>query len=207
MSKRERKQQRLRFEGELRAERTDDSEVLPKISGYAAVFDETVDLGPFTESIAPGAFEESLERKDDVRALFNHDANFPLGRLQAGTLELEEDDRGLHMEIEPPDTTYARDLVESIRRGDVSQASFGFFIDSEEIVRKEGEKTHFRITKASLFDVSPVTFPAYDGTEVEVERHLRDRKEQLNRLEEDEKRLSKAEKELRDREIELLKTY
>lgn len=142
---------------------------LPEIEGYAAIFNSTTDLGPFTESVAPGAFRASLERKDDVRALFNHDANLILGRTSSGTLSLAEDDRGLKVRITPPDTSLGRDLLTSIARGDVSQMSFGFYIEAEEMNNeKDRKKPHFTITEARLFDVSPVTFPAYEATEVSV---------------------------------------
>lgn len=154
-----------------------DGEAVPVIAGYAAVFNESTDLGWFTESIAPGAFTESLARGDDVRALFNHDPNLILGRTTARTLELREDEKGLFSRIHPPDTQLARDLVTSIERGDISQMSFGFYVEAEEAQIEQGKPTHFTITKASLFDVSPVTFPAYPTTEVDVQRCLRSRLE------------------------------
>lgn len=163
---------RMKFDTqELRTEVTESS--LPVIVGYAALFDVTADLGWVTESIARGAFRNSLERKDDVRALFNHDPNFVLGRSKSGTLELTEDDKGLRVKILPPDTTLGRDIVKSIERGDISQMSFGFYIDSEVASYPENDKPHFTILQASLFDVSPVTFPAYEETEVDI-KSLRD---------------------------------
>lgn len=160
---------------EFRVTRDENSEGLPAITGYAAVFNEITDLGMFRESISPGAFEETLKAKDDVRALFNHDPNLVLGRSTSGTLELKEDKKGLYSRIIPPDTALGRDLVQLIERGDISQMSFGFWIEAEEVVREEGEKTHFIIKRAKLFDVSPVTFPAYPQTEVDIERSFRSR--------------------------------
>jgi uncharacterized protein len=139
-----------------------------KIVGYAAVFSTRTDLGFCTEEIAPGAFRDSLSRKDDVRALFNHDPSLVIGRTP-DTLRLWEDEKGLRYEITPPDTSLARDLVTNIRSGIVSQSSFGFIVDSEE-VDKTGNKPHFIVRKATLFDVSPVTFPAYKETEVSLAR-------------------------------------
>lgn len=150
---------------ELRIDSKDG--VLPKIHGHAAVFNElSEDLGGFRERIAPGAFSASVER-DDIRALFNHDPNFPLGRNRAGTLELSEDATGLEVIIEPPDAQFARDLLISIGRGDISQMSFGFrtLLDDWEF---QGGVTVRTLREVQLFDVSPVTFPAYPQTDVAV---------------------------------------
>jgi HK97 family phage prohead protease len=134
------------------------------IVGHAAVFN-TID-GPewFREQIAPGAFSESIEQ-DDVRALLNHDPNMLLGRNKAGTLRLKEDDAGLHMEIEVPDTTVGNDLIKSIERGDISQASFAFEAIDANWETVEGEEVR-TIKKAKLYDVSPVTFPWYEATDI-----------------------------------------
>ena len=97
------------------------------IEGHAAVFDnwsETLGgIFPFKEKVKRGAFSESI-MSDDIRALFNHDPNYVLGRNRAGTLELREDEQGLFVKIAPPDTTWAKDLRTSIERGDITQMSF-----------------------------------------------------------------------------------
>ena len=148
---------------ELRAITSGDG--LRKITGYAAVFEKlSDDLGWFREKIQPGAFADSITT-DDVRALWNHDSNYPLGRNKSGTLTLSEDDHGLKIEIDPPDTQWARDLMTSIDRGDVDQMSFGFQTLSDKWEMVEGEDIRTLI-KVRLFDVSPVTFPAYPDTEV-----------------------------------------
>ncbi|WP_348995927.1 HK97 family phage prohead protease [Achromobacter sp. HNDS-1] len=136
----------------------------PQITGYASVFNTRSALlfGSFVEEIAPGAFDDVLG--DDVRALFNHDPNFVLGRTRSNTLRLEIDSRGLAYTIDPPDTQTVRDLVLTpLKRGDVTGSSFGFRVaaDGDEW-RREGEivvRTIHRL--AGLRDVSPVTYPAY----------------------------------------------
>nr|DAX19263.1 MAG TPA: prohead serine protease [Caudoviricetes sp.] len=140
------------------------------IEGHAAVFDswsETLGgIFPFKEKVRKGAFAESIG-KDDIRALFNHDPNYVLGRNRAGTLELVEDDVGLRVRITPPDTSWARDITTSIRRGDISQMSIGFVVEDDEWSSKDGIDTR-ELKKVRLFDVSPVTFPAYTATDVGV---------------------------------------
>ena len=140
------------------------------IEGHAAVFDSWSEtLGgtfPFKEKVRKGAFAESIGR-DDIRALFNHDPNYVLGRNRAGTLELVEDDVGLRVRITPPDTSWARDITTSIRRGDISQMSIGFVVEDDEWSSKDGIDTR-ELKKVRLFDVSPVTFPAYTATDVGV---------------------------------------
>jgi uncharacterized protein len=138
------------------------AEAAPRIAGHAALFDSvSEDLGGFRERIRPGAFAASLVA-DDVRALFNHDPNVILGRNRAGTLRLTEDERGLGIEIDPPDTQAARDLMVSIARGDVSQMSFGFSVGPGGQTWEKNDQGVLRtLTAVRLFDVSPVVFPAY----------------------------------------------
>ncbi len=154
---------------ELRAA---DDEESGKISGYAALFNvESDDLFFGSETIKPGAFTKTLQDAD-VRALWNHDSNFVLGRNKAGTLKLREDSKGLFTEITPPDAHWASDLMESIRREDVTQMSFGFRTVRDEWHSKD-DKTERHILEVELFDVSPVTFPAYPQTDVAVRSLLR----------------------------------
>lgn len=149
--------------------RVDFENKTPMITGYAAVFNQRTQLWRgFYEQVAPGAFTNSIG-KDDVRGLINHDPNLLLGRTKAGTLTLSEDERGLKYSIVPPDTSYARDLTVSLKRKDITQSSFGFNIvkHSEKRDEKTGDVT-VTLEEVKLFDVSPVTFPAYPGTEAHV---------------------------------------
>lgn len=148
--------------------RVDSSAKQPKLEGYAALFNKvSEDMGGFREKIAPGAFTKTIA-EGDVRALFNHDPNFVLGRTKSGTLDLEEDERGLKMSVTPPSTTWARDLMETIARGDVDQQSFAFRTIKDHW-DNPAEGTPMRtLLEVQLFDVSPVTYPSYSQTSVEV---------------------------------------
>lgn len=137
--------------------------------GLAAVFESlSENLGGFREQIMPGAFDDA--DMSDVRGLFNHDANFVLGRTTSDTLELEITKKGLRFEIDLPDTQTIRDLVLSpIQRGDVDQSSFGFQVAPGGSSFDEDEEGRLirTITKfLRIFDVSPVTFPAFQDTAV-----------------------------------------
>jgi len=134
------------------------------IAGYGAVFGSPTNIGDyFIEEIAPGAFTAAIGR-DDVRGLFNHDQNLILGRNKAGTLRLSEDDKGLAYEIDAPDTSAARDLMVSLKRGDVTQSSFCFIALREEW-DDTGDLPKRTILEAELLDVGPVTFAAYEDSE------------------------------------------
>ena len=149
------------------------------VAGYAALFNsESEDLGGFYERIAPGAFDGCLV--DDVRCLFNHDPNQLLARTKSGTMRISADERGLRYEFDLPNTSLGRDLGELLARGDVSQSSFAFTIpDGGDVWEKRDDGRAIRtITRvARLYDVSPVTYPAYPDTEValrSMEQHLQD---------------------------------
>lgn len=140
------------------------------VRGYAAVFNSmSEDLGGYKEIIDPAFFNEVLQ--DDVRCLFNHDDDHVLGRSTSGTLTYGVDAKGLFFEYEDPGTTQSRDLLISLSRGDISQCSFQFEVyDSSEggyKFERIGEEwicTLLRCKK--LYDVGPVTFPAYTETTI-----------------------------------------
>ena len=141
------------------------------VTGYAAVFNSlSEEMWGFRERIDSAAFEGT--DMTDVRALFNHDPNMLLARSSSGTLSLSVDEKGLRYSFDLPDTTAGRDLGEMLRRGDVSQSSFGFTISDDEWIETrndDGEvETTTRVIKKiqRLFDVSPVTYPAYPDASV-----------------------------------------
>lgn len=148
---------------EVRAEPAADGQSIAKIVGYGAVFNKRSDLigGWFYEIIAPGAFDDVLN--NDVRALFNHDPNFVLGRTASNTLSLSVDNEGLRYEITPPDTQTVRDLVlEPLKRGDITGSSFAFRVADDTWGEDPDGAIVRTIRKFSrLLDISPVTYPAY----------------------------------------------
>lgn len=150
---------------EVRAEPGADGK--PMIRGYAAVFNQlSEDLGGFREQLSTGAFADALAGSD-VRALVNHDPNLVLGRNKAGTLTMREDAAGLYVEVSPPDTQAARDLITSMQRGDINQMSFAFTVAKEDQAwTREGTGPWLRTIKkvSRLYDVSVVTYPAYQQT-------------------------------------------
>ena len=154
---------------ELRVIEGDDGQI--HIRGYGAVFNSrSEDLGGFVEMIAPGAFAKTLQ-ESDVRSLQNHDANYVIGRSGAGTLTLREDDHGLYYDAMAPDTQWARDLIVSLKRGDIDQSSFGFrTVRDDWIFDPEGneEEVIRTLLEVELYDVGPVTFPAYPQTSSEA---------------------------------------
>jgi hypothetical protein len=149
--------------GEVRTVKDEEGRV--GIKGSAAVFRSVTDLGPFTEEIAPGAFDNAL-KDGDVRGLFNHDSNFVLGRTKSGTMSLKATNDSLDYDI--PELPKSRtDVAESIERGDVDGNSFSFSVRKDEWTRNDNGKDHRVIVEIdTLYDVGPVTFPAYADTSV-----------------------------------------
>lgn len=168
-----------------------------RVSGYAARYDSlSGDLGGFKERIAKRAFDRILGTNPDTLMLLNHDVNSPLGRTSAGTLTLRGDDKGLAFDCLLPNTQAGRDTHESVKRGDLSGASFAFnlgkrsdgssmdsFDEEEEIEdekdlglrgRAKGKKIVVRTLHdfSSLMDVSVVTYPAYGQTSVAARHNV-----------------------------------
>ena len=149
--------------GEIRAKKSGD---VTRLTGYAAKFNVlSRDLGGFKEKINPGAFGASLRDGADVRFLFNHSADVVLGRTASKTLEIGEDSTGLWFDGKMPNTGAARDLVELIDRGDVSEMSFGFRTIKDDWEMMGGMPVR-TLHAVDLFDVSVVTFAAYPETDV-----------------------------------------
>ena len=160
---------------EIRAE---DDGVL--VEGYAAVFNQVTDIGGyFREQIAPGAFSDAVGR-DDVVFLINHDG-LPLARTRSGTLTLREDDHGLFIStrLDPSDPD-AQSIIGKMKRGDLDKMSFSFRPEDQEWDERDGETPLRTVRKAQLFDVSIVTTPAYDGTEIGL-RSLEAHRKQVRR--------------------------
>lgn len=150
------------FNIETRTEKRDDGSTT--ITGHAAVFNQmSSDLGGFREIIAPNAFENVLT--DDVRALVNHDPNLLLARTTSGTLNLSQTNEGLQYSFDVPDTTYGRDLIISMERGDITQSSFAFTIEEDSWESTEDGEIRTINKVKQLYDVSPVTYPAYPSAD------------------------------------------
>ena len=164
---RERRFTRLALAG-LKLQSRDDKQ--PVISGYGAVFYRDDDPGTeyelfegLVERIMPGAFDRAIQEADDCRALFNHNPDLCLGRSTAGTLRLSIDATGLRYEIDPPDTAAGRDVQVSLQRGDITGSSFTFLPDDMTWREKDGV-TIREVRSVQLFDLGPVTFPAYTSS-------------------------------------------
>lgn len=145
------------------------------IVGYGAVFYRATDQGTeyrlwkdMVERIKPGAFDRALSERQDVRGLFNHDAARILGRTASGTMRLSIDEIGLRYEIDLPDTQEARDLATLIDRGDITGSSFSFGANKTEWEDMPDGMSVRAIVDLDLYDVGPVTYPAYEATSAAV---------------------------------------
>lgn len=158
----------------LEIRQTDEPGATPTLIGYAAVFNQlSVDMGGWHEIINPGAFAGALPGAD-VRALWQHNPEYVLGRTTNNTLRLAEDPTGLIVQIDIPPTTWAADALATLRRGDVDQMSFSFQVpiggDTWTETPTGWLRTIYRIQP--LYEVSPVTFPAYPATSISARNHL-----------------------------------
>lgn len=149
--------------------RSDEESEEQFIEGYALKFDTwSENLGGFKETIKKQALDKT--DMEDVRALFNHNADQVLARTSAGTLDLEVDDIGLKFRAKIPNTSYGRDLAENLRNGNVNQCSFGFVVgengDSFEFSKADNLYKRSLTKINRITDVSVVTYPAYKDTEV-----------------------------------------
>lgn len=155
------------YDAPVEFEKRDDGVDENVIEGYAAVFNkDSEDFGGWIERIAPNAFSDVLN--DNAVALFNHDMNYVLGRNKVN-VTLSQDDKGLRYKVKLPDTSFAKDLRQLIKDGIIHQSSFAFTVKEQRWTKpsKEGEKHVRTIEKVQrLYDVSPVTTPAYPDASV-----------------------------------------
>lgn len=170
-----------------RAENDENNE--RTIEGYFALYEQETELfdGVY-EIISNGAFDKTLN--SDVRALWNHNTQYVLGRSKNGSLSLKADDKGLFATIKLPNTQYANDLYELVQRGDIDQASFGFNINDEELEELASGGYRWRLKEVDLHEISVVTFPAYENTTVQArskqieiieQRKLQQKKDELSK--------------------------
>jgi uncharacterized protein len=144
----------------------------PVVEGYAALFNSETVIGSwFREVILPGAFKDTVAN-DDIRVAFNHSPHYIIGRTSAKTAEFTEDKTGLRYKADPPDTTWAKDMVTSIKRRDITGSSFQFEVEKDEDEEwdfsqtKQGKLPLRTIKRAKLYEGGPVAFPAYEDTTV-----------------------------------------
>lgn len=140
-----------------------------RITGYAVVWNaRSSDLGGFVETFAPHAFRDFFSSgKADVRGFVNHDTAKIIGRQSANTIRLYEDDKGVRFEIDVAETSYGDDLLESVRRGDITGMSFGFRLAKNGAkYDRSGGAVLRTVTAAEMNEISPVTFPAYEASSV-----------------------------------------
>jgi len=151
----------------------------PRLRGLAAVYYDGTEATEYelypgvVERVQRGAFSALLKSGPDIRALFNHDPDNLLGRTTNGTLSLRSTNRGLEFELMPPDTQVGRDVAMLVGRGDLSGSSYSFVVADESWSRDKERDVDVRTIKSfeAVYDVGPVTFPAYSATEVALRSH------------------------------------
>jgi len=153
-------------------ETKDENKDAVSFIGRAIIYDsETSICDGVLEKIAKNAFEHSANT-DDIRCLFNHDPNLVIGRTTSGTLKLKKQEDGIYFHVSPPNTEWSRNLIESVKRGDITQCSFGFTVDDEIFNTSSNGNICRTIRDGKLFDVSIVTYPAYEETVVQVRKKV-----------------------------------
>lgn len=166
---------RLTLGGEIRANRGADGKPSTIVGKIKYDVRSQPIYGMFYEIVKPGAFARAIKGEDDVRALVNHDSSMVIGRSTSKTLRLIDEADGLRYEVDMPDTSFARDLMTSIERGDINQTSFGFRKIKDqwsEEWTKEGITIDIReLLEVELLDVSPVAYPAYTENTVAMRCH------------------------------------
>lgn len=168
---------------EIKGESDDNQKV---IRGYFAVFDDETNLyDKVFEKLDRSAFNNSIN--SDVRALINHDTSLVLGRTTSNTLKLRTDNKGLYGEIYINEKdTDAMNIYERVKRGDVSQCSFGFTVNDEDVEYRDDDTVHFTIKDLDLYEVSVCTFPAYSNTGVEArEKQVQEHKKRELQIKKD----------------------
>lgn len=162
------RQEKRYFEIKLRnlEENDSDQPEIPVFTGKAIIYDKETQIckGIF-EKIQKDAFTDAIER-DDVRCLFNHNPNYVLGRNKSGTLKLEKREDALYFTVFPPHSSWCEDLKNSVKRGDISQCSFAFSTENDEFKLDKDGNIHRTVLDGKLYDISIVTYPAYEETHV-----------------------------------------
>jgi HK97 family phage prohead protease len=177
------------FKTKFTVTRAEEDNAENVIEGYFALYEQETELFPNTyEIISRGAFDKTI--KNDVRALWNHNTQYVLGRSKNGSLQLRADEKGLFGTIKLPKTQYAEDLYELVKRGDIDQCSFGFNILDEDLEELANGGYRWRMKDVDLHEISVVTFPAYENTTVHArskqieqieKRKLQEKKDMLTK--------------------------
>jgi len=163
-----------RAEKNLQEIRTRNENGDPIIEGYFVVFDGVYNIAEgVTESVDRHAFDDTIG--GDIRILVDHDTRLVLGRTTSGTAKVSVDERGVwgHVDINPNDSD-AVNAHARVERGDVTQGSFGFDILDEETEFRDDGSVHFTIKKVELYEMSVVTFPAYEETSISARKKQAD---------------------------------
>lgn len=144
--------------------RTEDGKTV--LAGYAARFNTLSDGMWFIEKIAPGAFAKTLGENNSIKALWNHNTDFPIASTDSGTLKLSEDDLGLRFEMSPINTSIGNDATEAVRSGVVKGVSFGFITKQDSWDWTDEENPTRTLIEVELLEISPTPFPAYAATSI-----------------------------------------